>query len=38
MVSYRGIRLLLEATRYMHGGRPVTEKDVATLITEDGRQ
>ena len=25
-VTYKGTRLMLEATRYMHGGRPLTEK------------
>ena len=37
LVSYRGSRLLLEATRYMHGGRSITKKDMTTLITEDGQ-
>ena len=37
LVSYRGSRLLLEATRYIHGGRSITKKDMTTLITEDGQ-
>ena len=35
-VNYRGARLLLESTRYIHGGRSITQDDLDTLITYNG--
>lgn len=31
LVTYRGSRLVLEASRYMHGGCTVTEKDMTAI-------
>ena len=36
-VEYRGSRIMLEASRYMHGGRRVTREEMETLRTDDGR-
>ena len=36
-VEYRGSRIMLEASRYMHGGRRVTREELDTLRTDDGR-
>ena len=36
-VEYRGSRIMLEASRYMHGGRRVTREEMDTLRTDDGR-
>lgn len=36
-VEYRGARIMLEASHYMHGGRRVSEKEMDTLRTDDGR-
>ena len=35
-VNYRGERLMLESTRYIHGGRSITQEDLDTLITYNG--
>ena len=36
-VEYRGSRIMLEASHYMHGGRRVTREEMNTLYTDDGR-
>ena len=36
-VEYRGSRIMLEASHYMHGGRRVTREELDTLRTDDGR-
>lgn len=36
-VGYRGSRIMLEASRYMYGGRRVTREELDTLRTDDGR-
>ena len=36
-VEYRGSRIMLEASHYMHGGRRVTREEMDTLRTNDGR-
>lgn len=36
-VEYRGSRIMLEASHYMHGGRKVTREEMNTLYTDDGR-
>ena len=36
-VEYRGSRIMLEASHYMHGGRRVTREEMDTLRTDDGR-
>ena len=36
-VEYRGSRIMLEASDYMHGGRRVTREEMDTLRTDDGR-
>ena len=36
-VEYRGSRIMLEASRYMDGGRRVTREEMDTLYTDDGR-
>jgi hypothetical protein len=36
-VEYRGSRIMLEASRYMDGGRRVTREELDTLRTDDGR-
>ncbi len=36
-VEYRGSRIMLEASHYMHGGRRVTREEMDTLYTDDGR-
>lgn len=36
-VDYRGSRIMLEASRYMSGGRRVTREEMDTLRTDDGR-
>ncbi len=36
-INYCGTRLLLESTRYMHGGKSITQKDMDTLITYNGQ-
>ena len=35
-VEYRGSRIMLEASRYMDGGRRVTREELDTLRTDDG--
>ena len=36
-VEYRGSRIMLESSHYMHGGRRVTREEMNTLYTDDGR-
>ena len=36
-VNYRGARLLLESTRYIHGGRSITQEDLDRLIVYNGQ-
>ena len=36
-VEYRGSRIMLEASHYMHGGRRVTREELDTLRTNDER-
>lgn len=36
-LDYRGSRIMLEASHYMHGGRKVSREEMDTLHTEDGR-
>ena len=36
-VEYRGSRIMLEASHYMYGGLRVSEKEMDTLRTNDGR-
>jgi hypothetical protein len=36
-VEYRGSRIMLEASHYMHGGRRITREEMDTLRTDDGR-
>ena len=36
-VEYRDSRIMLEASRYMDGGRRVTREELDTLRTDDGR-
>ena len=36
-VNYRGVRLLLESTRYLYGGRSITQDDLDTLIVYNGQ-
>ena len=36
-VNYRGARLLLESTRYIYGGRSITQDDLDTLIVYNGQ-
>ena len=36
-VNYRGIRLLLESTRYIYGGRSISQDDLDTLIVYNGQ-
>lgn len=36
-VEYRGARIKLDATNYMHGGRRVTQERMDSLRTDDGR-
>lgn len=36
-VEYRGARIKLEASNYMHGGRRVTQEELDSLRTDDGR-
>ena len=36
-VEYRGSRIMLEASHYMHGGRRVTREEMDTLRVGDGR-
>ena len=36
-VEYRGSRIMLEASHYMHGGRRVTCEEMDTLRVDDGR-
>ena len=36
-VEYRGSRIMLEASHYMHGGRRVTREEMDTLRVDDGR-
>ena len=36
-VEYRGSRMILEASHYMHGGHRVTREELDTLRTDDGR-
>lgn len=36
-IDYRGSRIMLEASHYMHGGRRVSRKEMDTLRTDDGR-
>ena len=35
LVAYRGIRLILEATRYLHGGRPVVNQTISHASCEE---
>ena len=36
-VEYRGSRIMLESSHYMHGGRRVTREEMDTLRVDDGR-
>ena len=36
-VNYRDARLLLESTRYIYGGRSITQNDLDTLIVYNGQ-
>ena len=36
-LDYRGSRIRLEASHYMHGGRRVSQERLDTLRTDDGR-
>ena len=36
-VNYRGVRLMLESTRYIYGGRSITQDDLDTLIVYNGQ-
>ena len=36
-IDYRGSRIMLEASHYMHGGRRVSREEMDTLRTDDGR-
>ncbi len=36
-VEYRGLRIMLEASHYMYGGRRITREEMDTLRTDDGR-
>lgn len=36
-LDYRGSRLMLEASHYMHGGRRFSQERLDTLRTDDGR-
>lgn len=36
-LDYRGSRIMLVASHYMHGGRKVSREEMDTLHTEDGR-
>ena len=36
-LDYRGSRIMLEASHYMHGGRRVSKERLDTLRTDDGR-
>ena len=36
-LDYRGSRIMLEASHYMHGGRKVSREEMDTLRTDDGR-
>ena len=36
-LDYRGSRIMLEASHYMHGGRRVSQERLDTLRTDDGR-
>ena len=36
-LDYRGSRLMLEASHYMHGGRRFSQESLDTLRTDDGR-
>ena len=36
-LDYRGSRIMLEASHYMHGGRKVSQERLDTLRTDDGR-
>jgi hypothetical protein len=37
LVNYCGERLLLESTRYIHGGRSITQEDMDKFITYNGQ-
>ncbi|MBO5134658.1 MAG: hypothetical protein J6C15_05860 [Bacteroidaceae bacterium] len=37
VLNFRGSRIMLEASHYMHGGRKVSREEMDTLHTEDGR-
>ena len=36
VLDYRGSRIMLEASHYMHGGRRVSQEKLDTLRTDDG--
>lgn len=36
-IQFRGSRILLDASNYMHGGRRVTQERMDSLRTDDGR-
>ena len=36
-IDYRGSRIMLEVSHYMHGGRRVSEEKLDTLRTDEGR-
>ena len=36
-LDYRGSRIMLEASHYMHGGRKVSREEMDTLRTDNGR-
>lgn len=36
-IQFRGSRLLLDASDYMHGGRRLTREEMDSLRTDDGR-